>query len=140
MDQLPENHLAVHQEFISGSHCISRSTQATSLRGPYRWQCEENQQECTHGCARQEGRYPAETTTSDNSTIYIAHIFDDMALVQCHMKKSFGASTFDGMALKYYQIITVPLALNGCHRVDFVFDQYFSLPIKLEGGRNDMRI
>ena len=48
------------------------------------------------------------------STIY-AHDFDAMALV--HMTKSFGASTFDEMALKYYQLITVPLALHGCHRV-----------------------
>ena len=61
-------------------------------------------------------------------TIYIAHVFDAMALV--HMTKSFGASTFDEMTLKYYQLITVALALNGCHRVDVVFDQYFSLSIK----------
>ena len=60
-------------------------------------------------------------------TIYIAHIFDAMALL--HMTKSFDASTFDEMALKYYDLITVPLALNGCHRVDVVFDQYFSLSI-----------
>ena len=66
------------------------------------------------------------------STISTAHIFDAMALL--HMTKSFGASTFGEMALKYYQLITLPLALNGCHRVDVVFDQYFSLLIKA-GGR-----
>ena len=59
------------------------------------------------------------------STIYIAHDFDAMALV--HMPKSFGASTFNEIALKYYQLITVPLALNGCHRVAAVCD--FSLSI-----------
>ena len=69
------------------------------------------------------------------SSIYIAHIFDDMALV--HMTKSFGASIFDEMALKYYQLITVPLALNGCHLVDVVFDQYFSLSIK--AGKREKR-
>ena len=73
------------------------------------------------------------------STISIAHIFNDMALV--HMTKSFGASIFDEMALTYYQLITVPLALNGCHRVDIVFDQYFSLSIKAgERGRNEVRL
>ena len=46
----------------------------------------------------------------------VRYVFDAMALV--HMTKSFGASTFDEMALKYYQLTTVPLALNGCHRVD----------------------
>ena len=51
----------------------------------------------------------------------IADVFDAMALA--HMTKSFGASAFDEMALKYYQLIIVPLALNGCHRVDVVFDQ-----------------
>ena len=35
------------------------------------------------------------------STIATAHIFDAMALV--HMTKSFGASIFDDMVLKYYQ-------------------------------------
>ena len=63
------------------------------------------------------------------STVYIANILDAMALV--HTTKSFGASTSDDeMALKYYQLITVPLTLNGCHRVDVVFDQYFSISIK----------
>ena len=66
-----------------------------------------------------------QVTTSAIST---AHIFDAMALV--HMTNSFGTSTFSEMALKYYQIITVPFALNGCHRVDVVFNQYFSLSIK----------
>ena len=61
------------------------------------------------------------------STIYSAHVFDAMALV--HMTKSFGASTFDEMELKYYQLITDPLALNGCHRVDVVFDQYLCLSL-----------
>ena len=51
-----------------------------------------------------------------------------MALV--HMTTSFGALTSDELALKYYQLITVPLTLNGCHRVDVVFDQYFSISIK----------
>ena len=69
------------------------------------------------------------------STISIAHIFDYMALV--HMTKSFGASTFDEMTSKYYQLITVPLTLNGCHRVDVVFDQYFSLSIK--AGKRENR-
>ena len=50
-----------------------------------------------------------------------------MALV--HMTKSFGASTFGEMALKCYQLITLPLALNGCDRVD-VFYQYFSISFK----------
>ena len=59
------------------------------------------------------------------STIYIAHDFDAMALV--HMTKSFGASTVGEIALKYYQLITVPLALHGCHPVVVVFD--FSLSI-----------
>ena len=73
------------------------------------------------------------------STISTAHIFDAMALV--HMTKSFGASTFGEMALKYYQLITLPLILNGCHRVDVVFDQYFSLSIKAgERGRKEVRL
>ena len=72
------------------------------------------------------------------STISTAHIFDAMALV--HMTKSFGASTFREMALKYYQLITLPLILNGCHRVDVVFDQYFSLSIKAGEGRKDVRL
>ena len=66
-----------------------------------------------------------QVTTSTTST---AHIFDAMALV--HMTKSFGASTFGEMALKYYQPITVPLALNSCHRVDVVCDKYIDLSIK----------
>ena len=69
------------------------------------------------------------------STIYIAHIFDAMALV--HMTNSFGASTFDEMAIEYYQLITVPLAFNGCHRVDVVFDKYFSISIK--AGESEKR-
>ena len=70
------------------------------------------------------------------STIYITHIFDDMALV--HITKSFGASTFDEMALKYHQLITVPLDLNGCYRVDVVFDQYFSI-ISIKVGKREKR-
>ena len=66
-----------------------------------------------------------QVTTSMIST---ADIFDAMALE--NMTKSFGASTFGEMALKCYQLIIVPLALNGCDRVDVVFDQYFSLSIK----------
>ena len=67
-------------------------------------------------------------TQVTTSTIYFAHISDAMALV--HMTTSVGASTFDEIALKYYQLSTVPLALNDCHLVDVVFDQYFSLSIK----------
>ena len=66
------------------------------------------------------------------STTSTAHIFDAMALV--HMTKSFGASTFGEMALKYYQPITVPLALNSCHRVDVVCDKYIDLSIKAGEG------
>ena len=69
------------------------------------------------------------------STIYITHIFDDMALV--HITKSFGASTFDEIALKYHQLITVPLDLNGCYRIYVVFDQYFSISIKI--GKSEKR-
>ena len=39
------------------------------------------------------------------------------------------------MALKYYQLITVPLALNGCYRADVVFDN--SLSIKV--GKSEKR-
>ena len=66
-----------------------------------------------------------QVTTSMIST---ADIFDAMALE--YTTKSFGASTFGEMALKSYQLTIVPLALNGCDRVDVVFDQYFSLSIK----------
>ena len=67
-------------------------------------------------------------TQVTTSAISTAHISSAMALV--HMTKSFGASPFGEMALKYYQLVTVPLALNGCHQVDIGFNQYVSLSIK----------
>ena len=69
--------------------------------------------------------------------ISTADIFDAMALV--HMTKPFGASTFGEMALKCYQLITVPLALNGCDRVDVVFDQYLNFSLSITAGEREKR-
>ena len=66
-----------------------------------------------------------QVTTSE---MYVAHIFDAMATI--HMTKSTGAANLDEMAFKYNSLVTAPLGLNGCQRVNVVFDLYFRLTIK----------
>ena len=73
----------------------------------------------TNKCVRiAELEKKADITTSEMSS---AHIFDVMALV--HMTKSAGAANFGELVFKYYSLVTAPLGLNGCQRVDVVFDQ-----------------
>ena len=53
------------------------------------------------------------------------------------MTKSAGAVNVEEMAFMYYSLVTAPLGLSGCQRVDVVFDLYFSLKAsKLGSERN----
>lgn len=64
-----------------------------------------------------------------------AHLIDAMASVQ--MLKGGSCVNFGDLAVKHYDATATPLGLNGCMRVDVVFDQYNELSIK--AGKRDRR-
>ena len=65
------------------------------------------------------------------------NIFDAKGLV--YKAQLLGAATLGEMALKYNKLITVHCHLNDCGWVNVVFDQWFSLSLKMEKRKSDIR-
>ena len=69
------------------------------------------------------------------SGVSTALVIDGMAVVQ--MIKSGGATTFGELASIHFKFITSSMGMNGCCRVDIVFDQY--LPMSIKAGERLQR-